>query len=64
MFGSEKRHIERMVVGEQGLGKGKANSGGPFINFLKLFFLVLPEISQGESSQKLWGYSEWFICPC
>lgn len=63
MFETEKRHVESRKCGGQRLGERKANSGGPFINFLELFFLVLTEISQGKGSKKLWGCAEWLVCP-
>lgn len=49
MFETEKRYVDsgKDSVG-QGLGKGKANSDGLFIQFLKLFFLDSLRLLKGE----------------
>lgn len=45
-FETKKTCGKRKGLG-QGLGGRNANTDGPFINFLKLFFLGVTEISQG-----------------
>ena len=61
-FESEKSHLE---IGKA-WGRGRVERQivmGLSLIFLKLFFLVFSEISQGGSSQKLWECAECFVCP-
>ena len=60
-FESEKSHLE---IGKA-WGRGRVERQivmGLSLIFLKLFFLVFSEISQGGSSLKLWESAECFVC--